>query len=585
MKGGEKMIIESSSTCKNNEPKRSCMVGSSQKESSKSFSGLLSETVNSSAHKSTLDSQGKSDSSCQLVEGSIKCVELLENSLNYGLFFNDSNFNKTLDLQGTSKSLEVLDETDSLGYLTCLLDQTQNVSSNNKGFFSGDTDFETAKDFSKVDLNLGIVYSSCLVLGANVSSDSAGNSKKIYSDLVGDIRIIEETGSAEKHGIFSCLKGKDSTGSFSSLNLCESTVLETTVNDAEKTLEVSTKITEALDLNHTSENRVFVPLGNESEVLQLDNFENFNIQNSSNVQNSDLVKLEGYPQKANFDTTIKEGLHDKDSYSFANFKIEETQVYVTLAESKEQVPVIKENSIISQLSELQLIENKSISTIKNDYSSSYVASLLEGSISELSKGTSGDQQMDNSSAGYHSFATENIDHGQRLQMPLFMETLLSSAKLKSTEHISNNIGLLETQMLKDNVISQVSDKLFVLVREGKSEMEVLIQPDNLGKVVVRVMSEGGALSARLTADTLLTKELIQMHLGDLKNTLKEQGLTFLSLDVNFSGNQSDSNRWFHRNNFNMLKANNEILDAIEPIYESKKMYGKLNLKGHIDCLA
>ena len=155
---------------------------------------------------------------------------------------------------------------------------------------------------------------------------------------------------------------------------------------------------------------------------------------------------------------------------------------------------------------------------------------------------------------------------------------------ESVLHLPDSIEKLTA---KTDVLIQLAERLTVMTTEGKTEMEVQIHPESLGKVLLRIVNENGVYSARITAETFQVKELIQSHLSDLKSALKEQGFSFLNLDVNLSNSQSNNQQWAWRDRFFFGQSGNgnsnyakrdQLVERVTRTFNGSKILGR------IDCL-
>jgi flagellar hook-length control protein FliK len=106
-------------------------------------------------------------------------------------------------------------------------------------------------------------------------------------------------------------------------------------------------------------------------------------------------------------------------------------------------------------------------------------------------------------------------------------------------------------IVEHQLISQLADRIKVLLKNQHSEMEVHVKPEKLGKIVVKVIMENGILSARITAESRYVKEFIQSHVHELQNQLREEGYNFSHLDVNIADTHDQppwgdthNNAWF-----------------------------------------
>lgn len=140
---------------------------------------------------------------------------------------------------------------------------------------------------------------------------------------------------------------------------------------------------------------------------------------------------------------------------------------------------------------------------------------------------------------------------------------------------------------KEDILTVVAERLTVMSGEGRAELEIKIHPENLGKLLLKVVNENGLYSAQITAETSHVKELLQSHLNDLRASLKEQGFDFIRLDVDLSNSQNSNRQWAWqdrflpgRNNYGSFVSglSSQTVERVEGTYNRHKA------TGHIDCL-
>ena|GEM_PF-2517955 len=179
-----------------------------------------------------------------------------------------------------------------------------------------------------------------------------------------------------------------------------------------------------------------------------------------------------------------------------------------------------------------------------------------------------------------------LEHSHNERSDNLFRSIFTQA-INAQEFVSHVSGSPEFSRAKAEVIMQVAERVTVMSGEGITEMQVQIHPENLGKLLLRVVNENGLYSAHIKAETFQVKELIQSHLNDLKSALKEQGYNFFSLDVSLSNNQSDNRQWFWGERYSLNRNGSSKVNAVvaERMTERvQKALGRTKISGHIDCL-
>ncbi len=92
------------------------------------------------------------------------------------------------------------------------------------------------------------------------------------------------------------------------------------------------------------------------------------------------------------------------------------------------------------------------------------------------------------------------------------------------------------------IIEQIVNRAEISLKEGKSEIKLQLMPENLGSVFVKISMEKGSMSAKVYAENLQVKELIDNNLNQLRINLGEKGINVSSLEVSVGQDPHD----FHR---------------------------------------
>ncbi len=184
-----------------------------------------------------------------------------------------------------------------------------------------------------------------------------------------------------------------------------------------------------------------------------------------------------------------------------------------------------------------------------------------------------------------NFSRKHDSQQELIEQPEFLfRSILSQTEnpYKLVAHVSESI---EKPMIKADILMQVAERLTVMTHDGRAEMEVQIHPENLGRVLLKIVNENGLYSAHITAENYQVKELIRSHLSELETILKEQGFDFFRLDVGFSDSQSNNRQWFVQDHFYFKGSGKLTAGTTEQFTEKvEKTYNRLKIMGHIDCL-
>lgn len=110
---------------------------------------------------------------------------------------------------------------------------------------------------------------------------------------------------------------------------------------------------------------------------------------------------------------------------------------------------------------------------------------------------------------------------------------------------------------RSEIINQIVKKAEIILDDAQSEMRMQLEPENLGKLTLRVAVEKGLITAKFTAESYEVKQTIESSFNELKDMLQEKGLLIQNLSVSVGQNNSE---YYNNNTFNQWKENVRLRD-------------------------
>lgn len=98
---------------------------------------------------------------------------------------------------------------------------------------------------------------------------------------------------------------------------------------------------------------------------------------------------------------------------------------------------------------------------------------------------------------------------------------------------------VQSFIVKD-IINQIQGKIKADIKGTVSEIRMLLKPENLGEISLKVLTENGIVTAKILADNHKVKEILESNLNELKQSLSENGIEVTELSV--SVGQDDSSQ-------------------------------------------
>ena len=111
-----------------------------------------------------------------------------------------------------------------------------------------------------------------------------------------------------------------------------------------------------------------------------------------------------------------------------------------------------------------------------------------------------------------------------------------------------------------DVIKQIVENFRVNSSNGVDEIRIMLKPDHLGNVTIKVATENGIVTANIIAESEKVKGIINDNLSQLKDILDSQGIQVSEINVNVGTDESDNAQDIFR--FAQEKSSKRINDIL-----------------------
>ena len=92
--------------------------------------------------------------------------------------------------------------------------------------------------------------------------------------------------------------------------------------------------------------------------------------------------------------------------------------------------------------------------------------------------------------------------------------------------------------LQERLLPEIVHQAGIILRDGgEGEIRLVLKPKNLGSVRIRLHLGESSLEGRIVVDNSNVKELLESHLWELKNALRQEGYATANIDVTVSGDR------------------------------------------------
>ena len=302
----------------------------------------------------------------------------------------------------------------------------------------------------------------------------------------------------------------------------------------------------------------------------------------------DIAKNINYQDSITIDESINSTLND-----LVNTGIFDEKVTILGSESEQLKQKINQllNELNGNVKEVKttnsLVEN---SNIKTNINSENIK--LDENIEDLSNIDNSQQikvkNIENTT--YYQSDSQNNNQNNQGQMLLnnnqnvTLEANTEQGIFNISDITNNNkvfnTSLPKTQSLKNinssDVVAQIMEKIKVSVKPEVSEVKILLRPEQLGEVSLKIATQNGIVTAQFIAESQKVKEIIEANFNQLRDMLAEQGVNVGELEVNVSSNNKEENQY---NSFEQEQQQNNkrIENIIKESFEQEQEEQKNNI--------
>ncbi|BCN31530.1 flagellar hook-length control protein FliK [Anaeromicropila herbilytica] len=135
-----------------------------------------------------------------------------------------------------------------------------------------------------------------------------------------------------------------------------------------------------------------------------------------------------------------------------------------------------------------------------------------------------------------------------------------------------------TQMRE--IVNQIVEQIKINIKPDTTSMEMILNPENLGKVNLMVSQKNGIMTAQFLVENQATKEAIESQINILKENLENQGLKVEAVEVavsNFGFNQNNESATGNGDSKSSSKKKINIDDYMDGDDTSAEETGEDNL--------
>ena len=157
-----------------------------------------------------------------------------------------------------------------------------------------------------------------------------------------------------------------------------------------------------------------------------------------------------------------------------------------------------------------------------------------GMTSENAAEDSTDQNNSSDTPGRFRFTNETAHTADGAVITPQSQVVQEFANVETVEPLPQSVN---TQ----DVIDQIVESARVILTEDKTSMELQLNPQNLGKIILKVTEQEGAVTAKIMTQNAVVKEALEAQTVELRQNLEQAGVKVDAVEVTVASHEFEKN--------------------------------------------
>src|SRR5690606_11276496 len=94
------------------------------------------------------------------------------------------------------------------------------------------------------------------------------------------------------------------------------------------------------------------------------------------------------------------------------------------------------------------------------------------------------------------------------------------------------------EQVRGRLVGEVAESVGIQAKQGGGEMKLVIHPEHMGELKLKVGAKDGSVQVSVTADTNEVAQSLRASQSDLRDALSSQNLTLSKFEVNVANDSS-----------------------------------------------
>lgn len=147
------------------------------------------------------------------------------------------------------------------------------------------------------------------------------------------------------------------------------------------------------------------------------------------------------------------------------------------------------------------------------------------------------RNTDSSLSGEKKNSENNAETDAHKNSVVMMSDMLDSIKSIVSEALPED----SREFVASRIVNQILDDIRMNARPDMTSLEMQLEPENLGKVTISIVTKAGHITAQIAAQNEVAKEAIESQLNVLKDNLNNQGVKVEAIEVTIASHSFEEN--------------------------------------------
>ena len=128
----------------------------------------------------------------------------------------------------------------------------------------------------------------------------------------------------------------------------------------------------------------------------------------------------------------------------------------------------------------------------------------------------------------------------KVENPMF--SMDASANAMNNQPIaSEGVQNIPTYISVADIIEQFAEQTRVHITQDTTKMEMLLNPEHLGKLYLEITEQEGAVTAKIQTQNAIVKEALEAQIADLRQNLSQAGVKVDAIEVTIASHEFERN--------------------------------------------